>query len=128
MNLHAVLTHIQLVFPSKELPETVTLIIIAKFSFKLKVSTFIPCYVVYGCSVRIIIYVYVCTEIHAHTHMHTHMHRVTGDDGQCSSLLSQPQLGPGLYRLHFDSHSYLTSQGHAHPYHPYIEVGIAPLI
>jgi 5-hydroxyisourate hydrolase len=47
---------------------------------------------------------------------------VTGGDGDCSPLPSQPQLSPGLYRLHFDTQSYFTSQGHSQPHYPYVEV------
>lgn len=47
---------------------------------------------------------------------------VTDEMGECLCLLSQTQLSPGLYRLHFDTQSYFNSQGHSHPHYPYVEV------
>lgn len=47
---------------------------------------------------------------------------VTDEDGVWSAQMPQPQLSPGLYRLHFDTQSYFTLQGHEQPYYPYVEV------
>src|SRR5271170_4541245 len=46
----------------------------------------------------------------------------TDADGRCKQLLSETQpLLPGLYRIHFDTHSYFAAQGVAGLY-PYVEI------
>lgn len=49
---------------------------------------------------------------------------MTDDSGECSPPLAQSQLGPGLYRVHFDTQSYYISQGHSQPHYPYVEVSL----
>lgn len=47
--------------------------------------------------------------------------RTTDEDGRCSGLAAREELGPGTYKLRFETGSYWESRGQT-SLHPYVEV------